>query len=303
MANTSIAEQNPATPAEIWAILRETALRQKEHEAEVAKWHEEAKMEAVRRQEEVRLEAARRQEEARLEAARRQEEAKLEAVKRQKEAARWEKEAARREKEADRREKEADKRQKEADKRQKENEEYWAKSREEWAELKRQFAETKELFDQTDRKIQANNGEMGRLRNSFGEVIEHLVASGINERFSELGMDFGSGKGAANMEIKVGGKVVTEADIWLENDQTILVVEVKAKVKARDVGKHKERLDIIRKVQDGLGDGRRILGAIAGAVFESEQRAAAIKAGFFVMAQSGDTMKMDVPEGFTPREW
>lgn len=28
-----------------------------------------------------------------------------------------------------------------------------------------------------------------------------------------------------------------------------------------------------------------------------------IEAGLFVIEQSGDTMKIDVPEGFQPREW
>jgi hypothetical protein len=29
----------------------------------------------------------------------------------------------------------------------------------------------------------------------------------------------------------------------------------------------------------------------------------AVKNGFFVVAQSGDTMNIDVPEGFKPKEW
>jgi len=228
MVSTSV---TPASPDEIWAILRETAQRQKEHEVEAARWREEE--------------------------AKRREEAEAEDAKR----------------------------------------------REEWAELKRGFAETKELFDRTDRQIERNNSEMGRLRNSFGEVIEHLVAPGIKERFCDLGLDFSLGKIAANMVVSENGKDVAEADLWLENAQTILVVEVKAKVKLKDVGRHKDRLEKIRSVHDGLNDSRRIIGAMAGAVFGSKERGAAHDAGFFVLAQTGDTMCMDIPEGFVPREW
>jgi len=231
MVATQATDQNPATPQEIWAILREAAEWRKENEAQNAKRQEED-------------------------------------AKRQEQHAKWQ-----------------------------------AKSEQEWAELRRQFAETKAMFDRTDQQIARNNSEMGRLRNSFGEVIEHLVAPGIRERFGDLGMDFSSGKIAANMVVSEDGKDVAEADLWLENGQTILVVEVKAKVKTKDVGKHKERLEKIRSAHDKCGDRRRILGAMAGAVFGPGQREAALEAGFFVIVQSGDTMRMDLPEGFVPKEW
>jgi hypothetical protein len=32
-------------------------------------------------------------------------------------------------------------------------------------------------------------------------------------------------------------------------------------------------------------------------------RTAALKAGFYVIVQTGDTVKIDVPEGFIPKTW
>jgi hypothetical protein len=29
----------------------------------------------------------------------------------------------------------------------------------------------------------------------------------------------------------------------------------------------------------------------------------AVKSGFYIIEQSGDTVKIDTPEGFKPREW
>jgi predicted GTPase len=43
-----------------------------------------------------------------------------------------------------------------------------------------------------------------------------------------------------------------------------------------------------------------ILGAIAGAVFEDNVKDAARDAGFYVIEQSGDTMKIEIPEGWKP---
>jgi hypothetical protein len=47
----------------------------------------------------------------------------------------------------------------------------------------------------------------------------------------------------------------------------------------------------------------KILGAIAGAVFDGDVKEATLAAGFFVIEQSGDTMKIDMPEGWKPVEY
>jgi hypothetical protein len=46
-----------------------------------------------------------------------------------------------------------------------------------------------------------------------------------------------------------------------------------------------------------------IKGAIAGAIFGAAEKKATMEAGLYVVEQSGDTMKIDVPEDFVPREW
>jgi hypothetical protein len=38
-------------------------------------------------------------------------------------------------------------------------------------------------------------------------------------------------------------------------------------------------------------------------VFHDSVKSAVLKAGFYVIEQTGDTVKIDVPEGFKPREW
>jgi hypothetical protein len=40
-----------------------------------------------------------------------------------------------------------------------------------------------------------------------------------------------------------------------------------------------------------------------GLTFEKEVKQAALEAGLYVLEQSGDTMKMDIPGGFIPKEW
>jgi len=163
-------------------------------------------------------------------------------------------------------------------------------------ETDRKFQETREQMKETDRKI-------GELGNRFGELAEHLVAPGIAERFNELGYRFDSiaTKGCAIYDDK--GKIKTEIDILLENGDCVIAVEVKAKPKIQDIDHHIKRLEILRERRSKHRDNRKIYGAIAGAIFGSDEKQIAIEAGFYVLTQSGDTVKIEIPDGFTLNEW
>ena len=82
-----------------------------------------------------------------------------------------------------------------------------------------------------------------------------------------------------------------------------MAIEVKSKPDTRDVGIHVGHMKLIREYADRICDNRKYFGAIAGAIVADNVRNFAYKAGFYVLEQSGDTMKLDPPEGFTPREW
>ncbi|MDR1480662.1 MAG: hypothetical protein LBJ00_17175 [Planctomycetaceae bacterium] len=142
---------------------------------------------------------------------------------------------------------------------------------------------------------------VGGLSNSFGELAEHLVAPNIAERFDELGYSF-SRIYRNGVEIKENGQVVTEVDILLENGKTIAIVEVKARPTKSDVRQHLKRMQIVRRDNERRGtSNKELIGAIAGAVFPINVKNFAIETGFYVITQSGDTVKIDVPKDFKPR--
>ena len=103
--------------------------------------------------------------------------------------------------------------------------------------------------------------------------------------------------------MKKDGKLLAEIDLLLENSESVIVVEVKAKPNTRDVEKHRARLEKLRGHYNALNDYRRLYGVMAGAVFGPTERKTALEAGFYVAVQSGDTMKMDLSEDFIPGEW
>ena len=172
-----------------------------------------------------------------------------------------------------------------------------------WAmfqETAQRFKETDLKMQETDRKMRETDRKIGELGNRFGELAEHLVAPSIREKFNAL--DFNFDTVSQNVQIS-DASCKTEVDILLENGDTVIAVEVKAKPLQRDVDEHINRMDILRRRADARHDTRKFQGAIAGAIMNDAVRDYAHKAGFYVIEQTGDTVKINIPDGFKPREW
>ena len=170
-----------------------------------------------------------------------------------------------------------------------------------WAALMENREQMKESQEKTEKSLKILSEQMGGLHNKFGEMAEHLVAPGIVERFNMLGYHF---DGIADRGFKILDEkrnLKAEIDMLLENGDYIIAVEVKADVREKDIEHHVKRLEILRKQRNK--DSRKIRGAIAGAVFYPKIKEQVLANGFYVLEQSGDTIKMDIPEGFKPKEW
>ncbi|MDR0403717.1 MAG: hypothetical protein LBH35_09040 [Treponema sp.] len=199
-----------------------------------------------------------------------------------------------------------------------------------WAammETDKKFQETDKKFQETDRKIQETNHQiketdrqlreskkeldkkvaevnkkMGELGNRFGELAEHLVAPNIAEKFRALHYTFTR----AGPDVEFFGRdgtFLAEVDVWLENGEFAMAVEVKSKLRKEHVDDHAGRMKVLRAYLDERGDTRKLLGAVAGAIVPPELRNYVLKQGFYLIEQSGDTVKIDPPEGFRPRLW
>jgi len=158
-------------------------------------------------------------------------------------------------------------------------------------------------MEETDRKMQETDRKIGELSNRFGELAEHLVAPAIHERFNELGYHFNGAAEGGYIVRDGNGKVLAQVDILLVNKDYIMAVEVKAKPHIKDIEHHIKRLEILKEHWSKFNDTRIIRGAIAGAIFGNAEKQAVIEAGFYALVQSGDTMKLEIPEGFVPREF
>ncbi|MDR0764348.1 MAG: DUF4175 domain-containing protein [Synergistaceae bacterium] len=156
----------------------------------------------------------------------------------------------------------------------------------------------------TDRQLKKTDEQLGKLGNRFGELAEHLVAPNIVKKFNALGFHFDEISGLRQViyDDKSGQKIA-EFDIILENGESIVGVEVKSKPSNKDVKDHLRRLRILRLNKDKKNDRRKIHGALAGAIMTDSVKKAALKEGIYVITQTGDTVRIDVPDGFVPKTW
>jgi len=214
----------------------------------------------------------------------REEDRKRWEEKREKDRKRWEEERKRREEE----------REEDRKRWEKKREEDRLKSEKDWQELREAQKELAKQAKITDKIV-------GDLGNRFGEMVEHLVAPSITEKFRALGFDFE--QISQNHEICSAGKCIAEVDLLLENGDVVMVVEVKSKPNQKDIKEHIHRMEVLRQRADVRNDTRKFQGAIAGAIMSKAVRDNIHRTGFYAIEQTGDTVKITIPENFKPREW
>jgi hypothetical protein len=147
------------------------------------------------------------------------------------------------------------------------------------------------------------NKQFARIGDRIGEIVATMFAADIVGKFKKLGYKFtlcAREIEFSNAELDISGEI----DFFLENGVDALLGEVKTTLKTEDVKEHLERMEKYRRYADFRGDSRHFLAAVAGAVIKDGARNLAHKNGMFVIAQSGEAVKiLTPPPGFEPQRW
>jgi len=170
------------------------------------------------------------------------------------------------------------------------------------------------VADESVAKRRANatrsEGEMrprkiGELTGSMGRVIERMVSGhNIIKQFQELGYVISSYSRNKTFGHDFPQGYQSEIDLFLENGDIAILIEVKTTLKAKNVGGLMNKLERFRRDADAKGDKRRFMGAVAGAVVEGDAKEVAHENGLYVIVQSGKAVEIvPTPEGFKAREW
>jgi len=176
------------------------------------------------------------------------------------------------------------------------------------AETDRKIQEVTERIEKTTAQLEKTAVQMEKtdkiiseLGSRIGEIVENMVGGGnIVKQFQALNIAI-----HAHSRDKTFGTRGTsesgEIDVFLENGDLVILIEVKTKPTQDDVREHIERL---KKYRLYGNDKRRILGAIAGAVVPDKVAEFSHKKGMYVIVQSGEAVEIIAqPEGFMAKEW
>jgi hypothetical protein len=141
----------------------------------------------------------------------------------------------------------------------------------------------------------------GYIDNRLGEIVEHLVTPSMKEQFKKLNFNFND----SSRNVTVGGangKIAAELDCVLHDGADIMLIEIKTKPRTDDIDEHAARIKLVQSM--GRYSDKNVYGAVAGAVWSDSAKNYALKNGFCVIEQSGDTMRLETLDGkFKPKKW
>ena len=170
-----------------------------------------------------------------------------------------------------------------------------------WTSLQETGRLIKESQKETDRQIKEIGKRFGDFTNRFGEVVEYMVAPNLLDKLNDLGFDFHT----VSSNFKANDKknnIRFQVDVFLQNGDTAMLVEIKTKLTISDINEHIKRMEKMRMFADLRGDKRVFLGAVAGVVVESDEREYALQNGFYLVEPSGETFNITPTIG-KPKEW
>lgn len=168
-------------------------------------------------------------------------------------------------------------------------------------ETDRQMKENAIQMKETDRIVKEIGKRFGDFTNSFGNVVEYMIAPNLQDKFQDLGLDFQ----IASKDIKVRDKkndLSFQIDVFLENGDFAMLVEVKATLTVGDINTHNERLEKMRKYADLRGDKRTFLGAVAGITIQEKVKEYALAQGFYLIEPTGEDFCI-IPPYNKHKEW
>ncbi len=174
-----------------------------------------------------------------------------------------------------------------------------AQAQEAQAELLRAQKETDRKFQETDRKFQETARLVSNLGGQWGLFIENQVAPACERVFGERGIPV---QMVSQRVKKRRGGDTLEIDVLVVNAGHVVVVEVKASLSVEAV---REFLDDLRQFRDFFPEYAdwQVHGAVAGMRIEDGADRYAYRQGLFVLAQTGDTVKILNDAQFQPKIW
>jgi hypothetical protein len=180
-------------------------------------------------------------------------------------------------------------------------EDVWAGLKETELLLKETIKENERQREENERQRKEYNKRFGDIDNRFGEVVECMISPSLLDKFIDLGLEFQTA--SANFKVRDHkNKIYFEIDVFLQNGDAAMLVEIKTNLSIRYINDHIARLEKMRIFADLHSDSRTFLGAVAGIVIPSEVKQYALENGFYLIEPSGENFNITPPHN-KPKEW
>jgi hypothetical protein len=154
-------------------------------------------------------------------------------------------------------------------------------------------------LEKTVADLSKNLGGLGNLQ---GWLTQAMFETGMSDKFFEIGYNFDSQ--TSRRVFKENRDFLAEADVFLENSECAMPVEIKTELSTKDIDEHIERIETIRRYMDARNDNRKLVGAIAGEIVAENVLRYAHKKGLYVLTQNGDSVAIAAaPHNFQRQEW
>jgi len=177
-----------------------------------------------------------------------------------------------------------------------------------WDDIKALFRETDRKFQETEAQMRETrhlveriSRDLGRLGNRLGEFVEEMVEPAVVALFQARGLKVH--RTMKNLTYRNDdGRLLAQVDLVVIDSHTLIVIECKSHLSVDDVNEHLERLAYFKTYWPEYGS-YRLLGAVAAMVVSDEVAAYAYRKGLFVLAPSGETMRLLNDEAFQLKAW
>jgi hypothetical protein len=155
--------------------------------------------------------------------------------------------------------------------------------------------------DETSAIVAETSKMVGKIVNDQGKLFEDMFSANVWNKFNAYGYDFTKG---SQMRFKERGVILAEVDIFLENGEYAMAIEVKSTLTNEWIDDHLERMDKVREYMDEHNDKRVLVGAVGGAIVSESARRYAERHGLYVLVQNGDNVSIaEDPREFKGKEW
>ncbi|MCC5945671.1 MAG: hypothetical protein JJT94_12110 [Bernardetiaceae bacterium] len=177
------------------------------------------------------------------------------------------------------------------------------------AERKKMEAERKKMEAAAAASKKDLDKALKRLARQVGEITDNLGRFAEEQIYPRV-LDFFYDRGVMLREcyqrvvIKdEHGHFLMEIDLLLTNGEIAVVVEVKHKLKQKDVEEHLERMDKIINYPIGVTRGVSLSSAVAGMIVTEEVANFAMKKGLYVIKPKGNSVEIINAPDFKPKTW